>query len=80
MCTIFVPRSLTPSAKAVNIRGVFEAALTPMMKIASALCQSTKSTVPFPVPSAAVSARPLASWHILEQSGRLFVPNSRAKS
>jgi hypothetical protein len=36
--------------------------------------------VPFPVPSAAVIARPLASWHMFEQSGRLLVPNSRAHS
>ena len=42
--------------------------------------QSRRSTVPFPVPSAAVSARPLASWHMFEQSGRLFVPNSRTQS
>ena len=37
-------------------------------------------TVPLPVPIAAVSARPLASWHMFEQSGRLFVPNSRTQS
>ena len=42
--------------------------------------QSPRSTVPFPVPIAAVSARPLASWHMFEQSGRLFVPNSRTQS
>jgi hypothetical protein len=42
--------------------------------------QSVMSTVPLPVPMAAASARPLASWHMFEQSGRLFVPNSRAKS
>ena len=28
----------------------------------------------------AVRARPLASWHMFEQSGRLFVPNSRTHS
>ena len=42
--------------------------------------QSRRSTVPLPVPIAAVSARPLASWHMFEQSGRLFVPNSRTQS
>jgi hypothetical protein len=33
-----------------------------------------------PVPSAACRARPLASWHMFEQSGRLLVPNSRTHS
>ena len=36
--------------------------------------------MPFLVPIEARSARPLASWHMFEQSGRLLVPNSRAKS
>ena len=80
MWTIFNPRSLTPSARAVSIRGVLVAALTPITKIASAFCQSTRSTVPLPVPRAAVNARPLASWHMLEQSGKLLVPNSRANN
>ncbi len=64
----------------MSIRGALEAALTPRMNSASALSQSLRSTVPFPVPSEAVSARPLASWHMLEQSGRLLVPSSRAIS
>jgi hypothetical protein len=38
------------------------------------------STVPLPEPIAAVSARPLASWHMFEHPGRLFVPSSRTQS
>ena len=78
-CTSCAPRRQA-SASEVSIRGAFEAALTPMTKIASASSQSCRSTVPLPVPSDAVSARPLASWHMFEQSGRLFVPNSRTQS
>ncbi len=78
-CTICAPRWCA-SARAVSIRGALEAALTPRMNSASADSQSFRSTVPLPVPSEAWRARPLASWHMLEQSGRLFVPSSRAIS
>ncbi|GGV13988.1 hypothetical protein GCM10010275_64090 [Streptomyces litmocidini] len=60
--------------------GALEAALTPMTNSASAVSQSARSTVPLPVPSEACRALPLASWHMGEQSGRLFVPSSRAIS
>jgi len=33
-----------------------------------------------PTPMASLNAAPLDSWHMFEQSGRLFVPNCRAKS
>ena len=62
------------------MRGALEAALTPITKIRSASSQSARSHVPLPVPSDACRPRPLASWHMFEQSGRLFVPNSRAHS
>ena len=61
----------------LGMRGALVAALSPISQIASADSQSCRSTVPLPVPIAAVIARPLASWHMLEQSGRLLVPNSR---
>ena len=32
------------------------------------------------MPMVSLSAEPDDSWHMLEQSGRLFVPNSRANS
>jgi hypothetical protein len=57
-----------------------DAAFTAITMSRSAFSQSSMSQVPLPVPSAAVIARPLASWHMFEQSGRLFVPNSRAHS
>ena len=79
MWTSCAPRR-SASASQVSIRGAFVAALSPSNQIASACAQSLRSTVPFPVPSAAVIARPLASWHMFEQSGRLFVPNSRTQS
>ena len=37
-------------------------------------------TVPLPTPIVWVSATPLDSWHMFEQSGRLFVPSRRASS
>jgi hypothetical protein len=79
MWTSAAPRR-SASASQVSIRGAFVAALSPIRKIASACSQSLRSTVPLPVPIAAVRARPLASWHMFEQSGRLFVPNSRTHS
>ena len=36
--------------------------------------------MPLPTPSVSVRATPLDSWHMFEQSGRLFVPSLRAKS
>ena len=79
MWTSSAPRR-SASASQVSMRGAFEAALSPISQIASACSQSLRSTVPFPVPIAAVNARPLASWHMFEQSGRLLVPNSRTHS
>ena len=45
----------------VSIRGAFDAAFTPTTMRHSVFSQSVKSTVPLPVPRAAVSALPLAS-------------------
>ncbi len=59
-CTTCAPRRCA-SASAVSIRGAFDAAFTPRMNSASAASQSFRSTVPLPVPSEAVSARPDAS-------------------
>jgi hypothetical protein len=42
----------------VSIRGAFDAALSAITQIASAASQSCRSTVPFPLPVAAVNARP----------------------
>ncbi|SCG05200.1 hypothetical protein GA0115255_119963, partial [Streptomyces sp. Ncost-T6T-2b] len=41
---------------------------------------SSRETLPLPMPSVCDIADPLDSWHMLEQSGRLFVPYARANS
>jgi len=79
MWTRAAPRR-SASASQVSMRGALVAALSPISQIASAASQSSRSVVPLPEPMAACSARPLASWHMFEQSGRLFVPNSRTHS
>ncbi len=77
--TIWAPRRCA-LARVVSMRGALDAAFTPMTNSRSAASQSPMSQVPLPVPSAAWSARPEASWHMFEQSGRLLVPNSRTHS
>ena len=37
-------------------------------------------TVPLPTPIVSIKAVPLDSWHMLEQSGRLFVPSCLTNS
>ncbi len=51
-----------------------------MMKIESACSKSSSFTVPLPIPMLSLSPVPLDSWHMFEQSGKLFVPNCRTKS
>ena len=51
----------------------------PMTKIASAFSKSSRLTVPLPTPITFSKAQPLDSWHMLEQSGKLFVPNCRGE-
>ena len=41
---------------------------------------SSIDTVPLPMPSVSVRADPDDSWHMFEQSGRLFVPSPRTSS
>ncbi len=48
--------------------------------MASHFSKSSSVTQPLPMPMASLSAAPLDSWHMFEQSGRLFVPNWRTKS
>ena len=53
----------------------------PTMMISSACSAiSARVTVPLPIPIVSVSAAPLDSWHMFEQSGRLFVPRRLASS
>ena len=51
-----------------------------MTKIRSACSKSSIPTVPLPMPIVSDSATPLDSWHMFEQSGKLFVPNIRPTS
>ncbi len=67
-------------SRADSIRGWFVPGFCPATMIRSARCRSSRETLPLPIPIVSVSAEPEDSWHMLEQSGRLFVPNSRAKS
>lgn len=77
--TIVAPPRLAFSS-ADSIRGWLVPGFCPATMINSAWCRSSSSTLPLPTPSVSVSAEPDDSWHMLEQSGRLLVPNSRAKS
>jgi hypothetical protein len=67
-------------SSAESIRGWFVPGFCPEMTIRSAWCRSSSDTVPFPTPIASASPTDVDSWHMLEQSGRLFVPNALAKS
>ena len=52
----------------------------PTTNIKSAELKSSNFTVPLPMPIESDNANPEDSWHIFEQSGRLFVPNARANN
>ena len=71
---------LFAACKEVSIRGWHVPGFWPTTKMASANWKSSSVTVPLPTPMVSVSARPDDSWHMFEQSGRLFVPNWRTKS
>ena len=76
---IFAPRSFAFSS-ALNMRGWFVPGFCPATISRSASCMSVIETVPLPMPRVWVSADPLDSWHMLEQSGRLFVPSPRTSN
>ncbi len=59
---------------AVNILGWFVPGFCPITITNSAWLKSSRVTEPFPIPRVSVRATPLDSWHIFEQSGKLFVP------
>ena len=76
--TIGMPR-FRASTRLVIIRGELVPVFWPMTKIASAWSKSSRTTVPLPTPIASGRPRLVGSWHMLEQSGKLLVPNSRTK-
>ena len=79
MATIVAPRRFA-AWSVESMRGWFVPGFWPITKIASVRAKSSSPTVPLPTPIVSVSPVLLDSWHMFEQSGRLFVPNSRAKS
>ena len=73
-------RGATRLCSSVIMRGLLVPGFWPMMKIASACSKSSSSTVPLPTPI--LSGRPtlVGSWHMFEQSGKLFVPKRRTNN
>ena len=79
MARILPPLSLQRS-RAESIRGWLVPGFCPRMITRSAWSKSSRVTEPLPMPRVVLRALPEDSWHMLEQSGRLLVPNSRTKS
>ncbi len=77
--TIRAPLRLAFSS-AVSMRGWFVPGFWPTTTIRSAVWMSSSVTLPLPMPMVCVSATPDDSWHMFEQSGRLFVPYARTNS
>ena len=67
-------------SSALSMRGWFVPGFCPATISRSASCTSSIETVPLPIPIVSVSAEPDDSWHMFEQSGRLFVPIPRTSS
>ncbi len=68
------------SSRAPSMRGWFVPGFWPITMTRSALAKSSYATVDLPMPMVALSAVPVDSWHMFEQSGRLLVPNARTNS
>ena len=77
--TIGTPR-LRASCRSWSIRGLETPTFCPKKKIASALSKSVSATVPTGEPIDSFKPTDVLSWHMLELSGRLFVPYRRASS
>ncbi len=75
---------LAPSRLAIcradSIRGWFVPGFWPLIMISSASWRSCSDTEALPMPMVSARATEVDSWHMLEQSGRLFVPKARANS
>ena len=67
-------------SSAVSIRGWLVPGFCPTITSSDARWMSSSVTVPLPTPIVLDSATPEDSWHMLEQSGRLFVPYARANN
>jgi hypothetical protein len=62
------------------MRGWLVPGFCPRMTIRSACSKSSYAIVDLPMPTTSAMARLVDSWHMFEQSGRLFVPNARTNS
>jgi hypothetical protein len=78
MATIGTPR-LDAARSGVIIRGLLVPGFCPITKISSVLSKSSSTTVAFPMPMLSGKPTLVASWHMLEQSGKLFVPKRLTK-
>ena len=76
---IGTPR-LEASRSVVSMRGWLVPGLWPMQKMQSLWSKSSSVTVPLPTPIDSGRPTLVASWHMLEQSGKLLVPYSRANN
>ena len=79
METMLPPRR-AHSRSSPSMRGWLVAGFWPKMRMVSASSKSARVTMPLPMPTVAGKPRLVASWHMLEQSGKLFVPYRRAIS
>jgi hypothetical protein len=60
------------------MRGLLEPTFWPKKKMASVCSKSFKSTVPTGVPMLSFRPTEVDSWHMLELSGRFWLPYMRA--
>ena len=67
-------------SSADSMRGWLVPGFCPEITMRSAPWMSSRETEPLPMPMASCSPTDVDSWHMFEQSGRLFVPYARAKS
>ena len=79
MLMIFAPPSLAISS-AESMRGWLVPGFWPAMTMTEALWTSSRVTLALPMPIDSCRAMLVDSWHMLEQSGRLLVPNARTNS
>ena len=73
--TIVAPRCLASSSADEHPRVVGARVLPDDHDQVGVVEMSSRVTVPLPIPIVSVSAAPLDSWHMFEQSGRLLVPS-----
>ena len=76
---IGTPRSLA-SCNGCSMRGLLLPGFCPKNRIQSVFAKSSRVQVPTGTPILSGSATDVVSWHMLELSGRLLLPYSRANN